>query len=68
MLRQGLSLPLFIFLTLTVKNVYGGEELNKSLSAMAEGFGRIIGYKKGRRNLIGFMRATEITVNPIDNS
>lgn len=58
----------WLFLTLTVKNVYDGEELNKSLSAMAEGFRRMIGYKKVKQNLIGFMRATEVTVNKIDNS
>ena len=28
----------WLFLTLTVKNVYDGEELNKSLSDMAQGF------------------------------
>src|SRR5699024_11712385 len=28
----------WMFLTLTVKNVYDGEELNKSLSEMAQGF------------------------------
>ncbi len=58
----------WIFLTFTVKNVFDGEELNKSLSAMAEGFRRMIGYKKIKQNLIGFMRATEVTVNPIDDS
>ena len=58
----------WLFLTLTVKNVYDGEELNKSLSAMAEGFRRMIGYKKISKNLVGFMRATEVTVNPKDNS
>lgn len=58
----------WLFLTLTVKNVYDGEELNKSLSAMSEGFRRMIGYKKIKKNLVGFMRATEVTVNSIDNS
>src|SRR5699024_7774752 len=58
----------WIFLTLTVKNVFDGEELNKSLSAMAEGFRRMMGYKKIKQKLVGFMRATEVTVNPIDNS
>lgn len=58
----------WLFLTLTVRNVYDGEELNKSLSAMAEGFRRMIGYKKVKQNLIGFMRATEVTVNSVDNS
>lgn len=58
----------WLFLTLTVKNVYDGKELNESLKAMAQGFNRLVKYKKVKRNLIGFMRATEVTVNPIDNS
>src|SRR5699024_12719976 len=49
----------WLFLTLTVKNVYDGEELNKSLSDMAQGFRRMMQYKKINKNLVGFMRATE---------
>lgn len=58
----------WLFLTLSVKNVYDGEELNKSLSKMSEGFRRMMGYKKVSKNLVGFMRATEVTVNQTDNS
>lgn len=58
----------WLFLTLTVKNVYDGEELDKSLRAIAQGFNRLVKYKKVAQNLIGFMRATEVTVNKIDNS
>lgn len=58
----------WLFLTLTVKNVYDGEELNKSLSDMAQGFRRMMQYKKINKNLVGFMRATEVTVNNKDNS
>jgi len=58
----------WLFLTLTVKNVYDGEELNKSLSDMAIGFNRMMKYVKVTKNLIGFMRATEVTVNKTDNS
>src|SRR5699024_12725721 len=47
----------WLFLTLTVKNVYDGEELNKSLSDMAQGFRRMMQYKKINKNLVGFMRA-----------
>src|SRR5690625_4089615 len=36
----------WMFLTLTVKNVYDGEELNTSLSAMAQGFRRMMQYVK----------------------
>src|SRR5699024_11727374 len=41
----------WLFLTLSVKNVYDGEELNKSLSKMSEGFRRMMGYKKVSKNL-----------------
>src|SRR5699024_5403217 len=58
----------WLFLTLSVKNVYDGEELNKCLTKMSEGFRRMMGYKKVSKNLVGFMRATEVTVNQIDNS
>src|SRR5690625_5174930 len=58
----------WLFLTLTVKNVYDGEELNESLSKMARGFRNMTQYVKVKKNLVGFMRATEVTVNNIDNS
>lgn len=58
----------WLFLTLSVKNVYDGEELDQSLKDMAIGFNRMMKYKKIEKNLIGFMRATEVTVNNIDNS
>lgn len=58
----------WLFLTLSVKNVYDGEELDQSLKDMAQGFRRMMQYKKIDKNLIGFMRATEVTVNQIDNS
>src|SRR5699024_1423441 len=45
-----------------------GEELNKSLSDMAQGFRRMMQYKKINKNLVGFMRATEVTINNKDNS
>src|SRR5699024_2123418 len=58
----------WMFLTLTVKNVYDGEELNKSLSEMAQGFRRMMQYVKVAKNLVGCMRATEVTVDEIENS
>src|SRR5699024_4569581 len=36
----------WLFLTLTVRNVYDGTELNKSLSDMSKGFNRMMKYKK----------------------
>src|SRR5699024_12073848 len=59
---------LLLLLTLTVKNVYDDEELNKSLSDMEQGIRRMIQYKKINKNLVGFMRATEVTINNKDNS
>lgn len=58
----------WLFLTLTVKNVFDGETLDKSLKAMAQGFNRLMKYKKVDQNMIGFMRSTEITVNKKDGS
>lgn len=50
----------FLFLTLTIKNV-SGKELNKTLSKMAEGFRRLMMYKKVDKNILGYLRATEVT-------
>src|SRR5699024_5767170 len=58
----------WLFLTLTAKNVYDGEELNMSLSDSAQGFRRMMQYKKINKGLVGFMRATEVTINNKDNS
>src|SRR5690625_2199632 len=58
----------WLFIKLSVKNVYDGKELSESLSAISKGFNRMMKYKNIDKNLVGFMRATEITVNQIDNS
>lgn len=58
----------FLFLTLTVKNVYDGQELSDTLSAMTKAFNRLIKYKAISKNLLGFMRVTEVTTNEKDNS
>src|SRR5699024_12283606 len=58
----------WLFLTLTVKNVYDGEDLNKSLSAMALGFRRMMQYKKINKNLVVFMCTTIVILNNKDNS
>src|SRR5699024_9671994 len=58
----------WLFLTLTVKNVYDGEELNKSLSDIAQGFRIMMQYKKINKNLIVIMLATEVKINNKDNS
>ena len=58
----------FLFLTLTVKNVYSAEELKLSLRALTKAFGKLTRYKKVAKNLLGYLRSTEITVNEQDNS
>lgn len=58
----------WLFLTLSVRNAIDGETLDKSLRDMTEGFRRLMGYKKVKQNLIGFMRATEVTVNETDGT
>lgn len=50
----------FLFLTLTVKNV-SGKELNKSISEMGRAFNRLMKYKKVDKNILGYLRATEVT-------
>lgn len=51
----------FLFLTLTVKNV-PGSVLNKTMSSLTQSFDRLFRRKKVKANLIGFLRATEVTV------
>src|SRR5699024_1974280 len=53
----------WLLLAVPVRNVYDGTELNKSLSDMSKGFGRMMKYKKNDKFLVGFMRAPELTVN-----
>src|SRR5699024_3168455 len=55
-------------LTSTVRTVDDDTEFNKSLSDKSKGFKRMMKYKKINKYLVGFMRATEVTVNNIDNS
>lgn len=51
----------FLFLTLTIKNV-PGDELNKAMSDLTKAFDRLFKRAKVKKNLIGFLRATEVTV------
>lgn len=50
----------FLFLTLTVKNV-SADELNQTLSKITEGFRRLMMYKKVDKNILGYLRSTEVT-------
>lgn len=52
----------FLFLTLTVKNV-PGNELNSELSNFAKSFDRLFKRAKVKKNILGYIRATEITRN-----
>lgn len=58
----------WLFLTLTVRNAIDGEHLDKSLREMSIGFNRLMKYKKVQKNMVGFMRSTEVTVNEINGS
>ena len=56
------------FLTLSTKNAIDGETLENSLKEMTKAFHKLFKYKKVSKNLIGFMRSTEVTVNKNDGS
>lgn len=58
----------FLFLTLTVKNVNTSEELKASLRQLTKAFGKLSRYKQVAKNLLGYLRSTEITVNEQDMS
>jgi len=58
----------WLFLTLSVRNAIDGDTLDQSLRDMSEGFNRLFKYKKVSKNLVGFMRATEVTVNQKDGT
>ena len=57
----------FLFLTLTTKNTFGKENLRKELSRLTKGFNKMMRYKKIEKNLLGYVRSTEITVS-VDGS
>ncbi|MEG6529103.1 protein rep, partial [Bordetella bronchiseptica] len=58
----------WLFLTLSTKNAIDGETLENSLKEMTKAFHKLFKYKKVSKNLIGFMRSTEVTVNKNDGS
>lgn len=57
----------FLFLTLTVKNC-NGTELKSTLKKLTGSFHKLSKYKKVTKNLLGYVRSTEITVNETDGS
>lgn len=52
----------FLFLTLTVKNTTG-DLLKSELRQMGRAIAKIFQYKKVAKNLLGYVRSTEVTVN-----
>ena len=64
----------FIFVTLTVRNC-GGDMLRDTIARMGEGFKRLVQSSKDyrvsavfRKNLMGYMKAIEVTYNTQENS
>lgn len=58
----------WLFLTLSNRNSVDGETLEQSIKEMNIAFNRLFKYKKVSKNLVGFMRTTEVTVNEKDGS
>lgn len=58
----------FLFWTLTSKNCKTAEELKTELTKMNKAFAFLLKYKKINQNLLGFLKAVEVTVNPKDGS
>lgn len=52
----------FLFLTLTVKNTTGNQ-LKSELRQMGRAIRDLMRYKKPAKNLLGYVRSTEVTVN-----
>lgn len=52
----------FLFLTLTVENTTG-EQLKSELRQMGRAIRNLMRYKKPAKNLLGYVRSTEVTVN-----
>ncbi|WP_292010605.1 protein rep [Chryseobacterium sp.] len=53
----------FFFLTLTTRNTYNKEGLKKELGRFGRAVYKLMQYKKVSKNLLGYVRSTEITVN-----
>lgn len=53
----------FLFLTLTVRNVIDGDEINDTAKKLSKAFEKMVRRKKIKENLIGYFKAFECTVN-----
>lgn len=58
----------WLFLTLSNRNSIDGFSMDQSIRELTKSFHRLMKYKKVEKNLIGFMRTTEVTVNKKDGS
>src|SRR5699024_10229199 len=58
----------WLFLTLSTKNAIDGDHLEQSLKHMSKAFNKLKMYTKVKKNLVGFLRSTEVTVNKNDGS
>lgn len=58
----------WLFLTLSTRNAIDGYTLEQSLKDLTKAFDRLSRYKKVSKNLVGFLRSTEVTVNKNDGS
>lgn len=52
----------FLFLTLTIKNVEG-QDLEKTMKGLTKAFDRLFRRAKVKKNLLGYLRSLEITLN-----
>ncbi|KIO93791.1 hypothetical protein N624_2755 [Levilactobacillus brevis] len=52
----------FLFLTLTAENA-SGENLKQEVRKMGRAISKLFQYKKPAKNLLGYVRSTEITIN-----
>src|SRR5699024_2651773 len=56
----------WLFLTLSTKNAIDGDHLEQSLKNMTKAFIKLKMYTKVKKNLVGFLRSNEVTVNKND--
>uniref|UniRef100_UPI0018E086BD protein rep n=1 Tax=Staphylococcus aureus TaxID=1280 RepID=UPI0018E086BD len=58
----------WLFLTISTKNAIDGDHLERSLKHRSKAFNKLKMYTKVKKNLVGFLRSTEVTVNKNDGS
>lgn len=58
----------WLFLTLTTKNTDNADDLSLEVSEYSKAFKRLLGYKRVKDNVLGFVRGIEVTVNKKDGT